>query len=152
MSDYIDIANTSWDEIPEKVLLPEGTWRLKLRSASFKEPKTENGKATVTFVYEPTMAMDDVDDEKLRAMGEDYDLGNNPIFYTIWLERQTDWHKVKDHINKHGVEASGNIQATFKSLRGREVLAFIGTRRFTPAGTDVVVETEDVSQFAPVDE
>lgn len=150
MSDYIDIATTSWDEIPEKKTLPVGTYLLRARSAKYNEPKEEGKNGSVVFVYEPRMPMDDVNDDDLAELGQDYDLANNTIFYRIWIERQTDWQTVKKHLAKHGVDVSGSIQDSFDAVKGKEVLAYLSTRTFTN-GAGETVEDNDASNFAPVE-
>lgn len=150
MSDYIDIQTASWDEIPEKKTLPVGTYLLKGRSAKYNPPKEDGKNGNVMFVYEPRQAMDDVDDDAFQELGSDYDLANNPIFFRIWIERQTDWQNVKRHLEKHGIDVSGGIQKSFEQFKGNEVLAYLSTRTFTN-GAGETVEDNDASNFAPVD-
>jgi hypothetical protein len=151
MSDYLDIAQTSWDEIPEVQTLPNGTYRLKARSASFKEPKEEGKNGSVLIVYTPTMAMDDVDEDQLAELakdGNEYDLANNTIFHRIWIERPTDWKTVQKHIAKHGVDLKNkSLQEGLEALKGSEVLAYLSSRTFTD-GAGETKEENVASQFA----
>jgi hypothetical protein len=153
MSDYLDIAATSWDEIPEVQTLPAGTFLLKARSAKYNEPKEEGKNGSVLIVYTPKMAMDDVDDDALAALaqdGQEYDLANNTIFHRIWIERQSDWKNVQKHIEKHGIAPKGSIQDGLNALKGTEVLAYLSSRTFTD-GAGETKEENVASQFAPVE-
>lgn len=146
---YEDLANRSWDEIPEEKLLPTGSWLLRGRNATIQAPKEEGKSPQALFVYEPKGPMDDVSDEELAALGGDYDTSMNRIFVRFWLETGKDYHAVRDHLKKHGVEGK-NLAEAMKNFKGSEVIAIIGQRSFT----DNMGQTKDentATNFTPVE-
>jgi len=131
--DYSEILNQAWDDIPDVKLLPGGSWRLKCENASYMEARDADSRASVLFVYAPVEPMVDVNQEEIDALGPDYALENNQIFYKIWLQRKADWDKVRKHIIKHGVELGPQLGVGLKSCKGAFVVAMIGQRTFNDA-------------------
>lgn len=128
---YEEILDTSWDDIPEVQLLPVGSWLLKVRNASFQPPKKEDQSASVLIVYTAKEPMDDVSDDELRALGEDYDFGENRLFQRFWYETGADKDNLRKHIEKHGVETKGlTLAESLKALKGMEVVAYVSQKSF----------------------
>lgn len=152
VQDYNDILNTAWDEIPEAKLLPGGTWLLRGKNASFQPPKEEGQNGKVLFFYIPVDPIE-VDQEALQELGEDYDVSENQIVYTIWIEGMRDWAKVRDHLAKHGIDDGSQTLADSlkKSFRGTQIVGHVGVRTFTPKGGGETRIENTVDNFAAVD-
>lgn len=149
MADYADILNKSWDEIPEVVPVPKGSYLLKGQNATFQPAKGEDGSPSVLFVYRVKEPMDDVDTGELEALGANYDLEANRIFTRFWINDGSDWDKVRKHLAKHGVPLKGNIADSLKEFKGAEVVAFVDQRNFTDnAGQSQTENT--AANFTPV--
>ena len=149
--DYEALMNGSWDDIPQPKMLPDGTWKLKLKGAAFKPSSQEGKSSTVLFIYAPKEAMDDVDAAALAALGDDYDLDLNKVFVRFWVESADDWNQVRRHLGKHGVKTEGkSIVASFKEAKGSEIFAFITTRDYVN-GQGIEVTENAAAQFAPVE-
>lgn len=140
MSDYADILKQSWDELPELVPLPQGSWLLRARGASYQPAKDADKSPTVTFIYSAKEPMDDVSQEELEALGSNYDVSSNRIFARFFVSDGADWDAVRKHLAKHGVEVKGKtIEESLKAIKGTEVIAYLGQRTYTNnAGQDVV--------------
>lgn len=152
MSDYADILQQSWDNIPEAKALPVGTYLLKARNASFQPPKSEDKKPVVLFVYQPKEAMDDVQSTELESLGENYDIADNRVFTRFFIESNADWDKVRKHIVKHGVDLKGkSLEDGLKSVANTEILAYLDQSTFTDKQTGEVRTQNDAKEFAPVD-
>lgn len=152
MSDYADILNQQWDEIPEVAVLPSGSYRLRARKASYQPAKSADGNPSFMFVYTVKEPMSDVSDDELAALGENYDVGANRIFTRIWVESNADMDNVRKHLAKHGVDAKGKtLQETLKEFEGKEVIAFLNQRTFTNNAGEQVL-TNEASQFAPTED
>jgi hypothetical protein len=149
---YEDILNQSWEVIPEAKLLPVGSYLLKLRNVTFLAPKQEGQNGRVLFFYVPKEPMDDVDVAEIEALGADYDIGENQVVFTKWIENNRDWQAVKQHIAKHGVEIDPKLSLadTFKAARNSEVIAYLDQRTFTRADGETVTENNP-TQFSPVE-
>ena len=135
---YSDILNTQWDDIPEPKVLPDGSYLLKLRNASYQPAKGE-GDPTVMFAYKVVEPMDDVPQDENDKLGNDYDYDLNTIFSRFWISNTADWAKVRKHLEKHGVDVSGKTPTeALKDARGSEVVAFLQQRSYTNnSGQDV---------------
>lgn len=136
---YTDIMKVAWGEIPEPKLLPVGSWLLQLRNVTFLEPREEGQKGRVLFFYTPRAPMEDVSEDDLAALGQDYDFGENQVTYTIWIESSRDWKRVREHIAKHGTEVDPalSIEENFKAVsKARpEIIGYLDQRSYqTNAG------------------
>ncbi len=152
MADYEDILNRSWDEIPEPQLLPVGSFRLKSRGATLIEAKDATQNDRVMFIYSAMEPLQDVDADALAEMG-DYDISQNRLFFTVWIESYADWDTVRKHIAKHSLaEVPGETpKETFNRMKGSEVIAWLDQRSFVAKSGDTV-ETNDPTQFAKVED
>lgn len=131
MTDYTEILSRSWDDIPEPKTLPVGSWRLRGRNAAFLPAKGE-ASPRVLFFYEAQEPMDDVDTVALDTLGADYDLAENDIVATFWVQRSKDWDAVRKHLALHGIETSGKSQKeTFDAFKGSEVIAYLNEKSYT---------------------
>lgn len=150
--DYEDILNRSWDEIPEPEILPVGSYRLKSRGATFMEAKSDSQNDRVMFIYSAMEPLPDVDADALAALG-DYDISQNRLFYTVWIEGVQDWDKVRKHILKHNLEVVEKETPfeTFKRMKGTEVIAWIDQRSYENKSGEMV-ESNDPTQFARVED
>lgn len=149
MSDYEDILNQSWDNIPQPKTLPEGSYLLKGRNASFQAGK-EGQSNSFLFVYQVREAMDDVDADKLAELGADYDMENNQVFHKVWVETSVDYDKVRKHLALHGIEAKGSIADTLKSFKGSQVIAYLKLRTYLDKSGQQIT-TNQAEQFAKVE-
>lgn len=148
--DYAEIANRSWDEIPEVQTLPVGSWLLKARNAVYM-PAKGDASPRILFFYTAKEPMDDVDDVALNQLGDDYDYADNDIVSTFWVERNKDWDAVRSHLAKHGIDASGKtVPETLKAFKGTEVIAVLGTKTYT-TGAGELKEENTASSFAAVE-
>ncbi len=149
--DYEDILNRSWDEIPEPQVLPVGSYRLKSRGATFMEAK-ESTSDRVMFIYNAMEPLPDVDADALGALG-DYDISQNRLFFTIWIESYADWDGVRKHIAKHGLEIvpGETPKETFSRMKGSEVIAWLDQRSYENKAGDMV-ESNDPAQFAKIED
>ena len=139
---YEEILSRGWDEIPEVRPLPTGSYLLKGRGAKY-HPAKGDGNPSILFVYTPMEPMDDVDDAELKALGANYDIKGNRIFYRAWLETGADWDTVRKHLAKHGIETKGkNISDSLGAFKGTEVVAHLGVRNYTNGAGDLVTENQ----------
>lgn len=151
MSDYADILSQSWDEIPEAKTLPQGSYLLRARSASYQPAKDVDKSPAVLFVYSAKEAMEDVDADEIAKLGDNYDIGANKIFSRFFVADKSDWDNVRKHIAKHGVDLKGlTIEESLKAVKGREVIAFLGQRSFTTNAGEAKEENVP-SNFTPVE-
>lgn len=149
--DYGDILNRSWNEIPEPQTLPNGSWVLKGRNASYVAAREEGKNSKVLFFYTPTEPTDDVDREALAELGDGYDISQNQIAYTIWIEFAKDWDKVRKHLAKHGVDVdSMTIDQSLKAFKNTIVVANLEQRSYTNNAGETVLENSP-SNFAAVE-
>lgn len=153
MSDgnYEDILQGGWDGVPEPKILPNGSWQLNLRNASFipKNEEDEKSKPRVLFFYTAQSPMQDVDDEELKKLG-DYEFENTDLVHTIYIERRVDWDKVKRHIALHsGVQLLDSIQDTLKKgVRNAKVIGYLNDQTYKDKRTGKMVTKNVVTEFA----
>ena len=153
MTDYTDILDRSWDDIPEPQLLPVGTWRLRSRNAVYKEAPSGDKDDYIMFVYSPTEPLDDVDVESLAELGE-YDYASNRLFVRFYVADMQDWNNVRKHMAKHtGADVSGEKtpRQSIKDFKGGEVNAYLGVRNYTDNAGEAREENV-ASQFRSVDD
>lgn len=137
-TNYADIANMTWDNIPEPKLLPDGSWLLRGRNAAYIAKK-ENLNARVLFFYQAKEPMSDVDQDALAALG-DYDVTENDIVKTFWIEKQSQWNDVKAHLELHGVDVKGqSIPDSLKAFKGSEVISYLIQKSINTANGPKVV-------------
>src|SRR5262245_26219114 len=117
-TDYADIANMSFDDIPEPKVLPDGVWILQGRNATYLKAKEEDQNDRVLFFYAVVGPTDSVSDEDLDEAGIDgeYDLALNQIVKTFWIDGPRAWKQVKAHMSMAGVEPKGNILEVLKEF------------------------------------
>lgn len=151
VNDYNDLLNASWDEIPEQKLTPNGSWLLRGKNASFVAPKGDaNGR--VLFVYSPKDPIEVDSDAIAELEAEGYDVGDNQLFYTVWIERNSDWDKVRKHLAKHGIDdSSQTIAQSLKAFRNTQVVGHVGVRTFTRKGSTETTIENTVDNFAAVE-
>lgn len=150
VSNYDDILDRSWDEIPEVETLPDGTYVLKGRNAAYSGPKTEGQNGKVLFFYKVDSPIE-VDAEALASLGADYDIRENEAVFTIWIEGMKDWDAVRDHLALHGVDVAdfANIRETLKKgFKGTKVAAQLSTNVYTNKTTNVTTISNVPSNFA----
>jgi hypothetical protein len=150
-TNYADIAGLSWDNIQEPKALPEGTYLLRLRNAVFQPSKEEGKSPRVMFVHVPREAMEDVSSDELSALGSDYDITENKIFTTVFIEDGSSWAKVKSILEKHGLKLKGKVDEDLKNAKGAEVLGYLKVDRFV-RGDGTAGENNKVDAFAAVEE
>lgn len=144
-TNYADILEQSWGNIPETQNLPKGSWKLKVNGMAFK-PETDNANARVLVVLKAVEPMDDVDEDallKLESNGNKYDYSQNRIFVTFWISDGADWQTVRVFLKKLGEDllTDKTITESFKAARGREIIAYLDQRTYTSKATgDEVTE------------
>lgn len=149
---YESILNRQWGNIPDTKLLPSGHWRLRVRFGFFRPPASEDVGPSVVFRYEPVRALDDVDEDQLAELGSDYDLSNSMFDHRMFFENDRDLREIERHMSKHGVTLQGGIsdKATYKPLRGMEIVAFVDKRSYTNKNGETI--TVNVAKnFQPVE-
>ena len=150
---YDDILDRSFDELQDDKLLPSGLWVLRLRNAHFMPPRQEGKSAQVLFFYYPVEPTDDVDQDELDALGEDYDFSENQIVFTAWIEGNRSWKDMMRHLKKHaGVDwDAGSIREIIKKgVKGSEVVARLGSETYENNFGELV-EKNTASDFRPLD-
>jgi hypothetical protein len=124
---YNDLMKTAWKDIPVAQVLPNGTWKLRCKSASYK-PAREEGKAdTVLIVYEAIEPMEDVSEDALAELGADYDYTMKPIFHRVWIKESQDMDRFRTLLAKHAIDTNdyeNGIEA-MKALKGTEVKGYL---------------------------
>ncbi len=140
--DYEALLDVGYDELPDPVLLPIGSWALKGRNTFVikNEDPTKNYIALVKFFYRATEPMKDVDDDELSAIDPgDYGTASLDPF-TIFIEGNGDWKKkVVPHLEKHGI-TRGSVRSMLEAFTGTDVTAYLGVRTFkTKEGDEVTV-------------
>ncbi len=135
---YEDLMNTVWDNIPTPKVLPAGSWRLRCRNAIAVQPKEEGKSGQIVFFYEAVEPMDDVQQDELQALGN-YDYGMTELsarFFVSPKDQQRDMHKVRLHLQKHGVEFGPGmtLQNTLKAARNTDVIAMVTAGPNTKTG------------------
>lgn len=147
---YESILTKSWDDIPEPELLPVGSYLLRCRNATYRPAKGDMS-AQVLFVYNPKEAMDDVDQDELTDLGE-YDITQNRLFATFWVEDNVDWAKVRTHIQKHGVDPAGqSIGESLKAMTATEIISYVRTENYENKQGETVTKNTP-TQFVSVDD
>jgi hypothetical protein len=149
-TNYGDIANLSWNNIQEPKALPQGSYLLRLRNVVFQPSKEEGKSPRVMFVHVPREAMDDVDTSELEALGENYDIKENKIFTTTFIEDGSSWYKVKTLLEKHGAKLSGNVQEDLKKAKNLDVMGYLKVKTFT-RDDGSVAQNNEVVEFSAVE-
>lgn len=147
---YSDIASLSWDNIPQPKTLPTGSWKLRARNATFLPAKSADSNPRVVIFFTPIEPMDDVDESRLSELGDGYDFAANQIVHNVFIEGPRDWANVRSLLEKMDVQVEGPVQETLKKVRGKEVIAYLGTRTFTDS-TGEPREENTAAQFAKID-
>lgn len=144
-----DILNRTWDEMPQEQILPVGNWRVKGKNMAYVLPKEEGKNPRVVAFITPVEPMDDVDIEKLRDLGEDYDFTTNQVTWTKWIERPKDWEGVKSLLSKFGVSSEGTLKEQMKAFKGHEAIAYLDQGSFKTRDGETVLENQP-KDFAPL--
>ena len=151
MTDYNEMLNRSWDEIPETRTLPVGSWLLEGRNIVYME-KSGTTNARALLFYKPLEPMTDVNVKELEALGKDYDLSNNDVVATFWLERNKDWEALREHLELHGINTKGKPQIeTFKAFKGSKIVSYLDVKNFKTKTGAMKEDNEPVS-FARFEE
>lgn len=143
MPDFEELANRSWDDIPEPKLLPKGHYKVVgLRIMHrLADPEDEKSKETVTPVYVVKEALDDVPMDALAELGDDYDLTCNKLYPRFWIESDADWGKVRKHLNAIGIDTTGRGMAeTFKAFEGSQAYCYLDHRTYKNRDGEMVTE------------
>lgn len=153
--DYDDILNRSWDEIPEPQILPAGDWLVAGANAALVKP-TEEGKSLKVLLSYTAKSPVAVDEDKLAELGE-YDISTSDLNYTIFVEKASDWDKVRKHLAIAGVPMEGAILnengklGFAKAFRGSEVVVELGERSFQNQAGETIWQNS-MSKFRTVTE
>lgn len=146
---YDEVLTRMWDDIPKPQFLPDGSWRFRCISAKAIAPKTSDQSTRVNFAMVPEEAMDDVDTHALQAMGENYDLEDNVIFVSVWLSRNGDYAKVRNILEKMGVNCEGRSLAdSLKDAKNREFIGHVGMGSYTNKATGEIRQENVITTFS----
>jgi len=152
VNDYEDIANRSWDDIPEPHTLPIGTWRLKAANASYAKAKSGDQNDRIMFFYRAVEPLGDVAEEALDDLGDNFDVTGEKILFQVWMEGSRDWDTVRRHLRMHEIDPSGRkVAETLKAFGGQEVFAYLGERSYTTKGGENRTENT-MTNFQPADD
>jgi hypothetical protein len=162
MSDdtYANYLDRGWDEIPEPVVLPGGTWTLQCKGVSFK--KGDAGKSDVfLFNYIPVSPGADVDEDALDSLGADYDFAMNRIFKRFFISETQDLKRLRDHMLRHQgfrmpegtiAEHMENIKPLRTALDGTMITAELVPNTYTNSSGDLIENNEVGRVFDPSDD
>lgn len=131
-SNYTDIAKT-WGNVPKEQILPDGSYKLRFLKASYIEAKQEDKSDRVNFSIQPREPLDDVPQDALDDLGEDYDVTQNRIYMSFFLERGADYARVADVLHKLGIDTpeTEDIKDTLKRVNKQEANGFVTSRTYT---------------------
>ena len=111
----------------------------------------------VKFFYSAAEPTDEVDEEELAELGEDYNFADSDVApYTVFVERPADIQKrVFPHIRKHGIEVvpTDNLETILKGCRkaNAQVFAWLSQNSYTTKDGETVEETAP-SNFLSVED
>lgn len=151
--DYESILNKSWGEIPEVQLLPAGSWLVRCRGASYVAPKTADQSPQLAFIYEAIEPMDDVDEEALTALGEDYSFSDNRLFHRFWFKTGADRQMVRNHLQKHGIDPDDyTVAESLKAVKGRDIIAVVAQETYKPKNGGDLITQNVIKAFSAYEE
>jgi len=149
-----EVLKRQWSDAPHEELLPNGNYLLRGRNATYRPSSNADNSDQILFAYGVKEPMSDVDDEELAAIGypNDYDVGQNEIFYRLWFDPQKgrDWDNLKAHLVKHGIDPKGNLEDSLKQFKGTEIVGTIEQRTYTDKAGQVH-PVNDAVGFSPVE-
>lgn len=130
--DLGNILDRTWEDFPEEQTLPDGTYKLVGRNAAYMPPREEGKNGKVVFFFIPKEPVEGgVDEDALASLGDDYDITENEVTTTIWIERNRDWRQVESVLKTLGVDTDGTtLKEQFKKVKGKEVLAYVKTQSY----------------------
>lgn len=136
------LMNKTYEDIPDEVGLPNGSYRLKVRNGTVVEPREagQSGKFMLFFI--PKQALSDVDPADLPD-----DITSAEVTAQVWLERPRDFKRAFDILQKIGVDTEGkNLREAAKAAKGHEVNAAVSTRSYLSNGVSrTSIEAKDFS-------
>lgn len=150
---YEDILKRQYGNIQKTKTLPTGSWELVCRNATFQIPDEDSSKnPSFLIAYAPVRAMDDVDEEALSALGDNYDVGENRVFTRMWYETGRDLEAFFAHVEKHGVDVTPEmtVEEALKALKGKKIVAYLGKRTYQNKMKQMVTDNEAESFTAVV--
>ena len=137
---YEAILARGWGEIPKPQFLPDGSYRFRCTGGKAHAPKTPDGSTRVVLGFEPQEAMEDVDSVALAALGDNYDISENVIWVTVWLQKATDYAKLRNIMEKCGLnlddyQGKDGFDNSLKAMKGMECHGYVitGTEK-SPSG------------------
>lgn len=145
------LLNKNWAAMPKKQLLPLGDWKYQHKGAGKFTPGKEGGSDRVTFVLVAKEPMENVDEDAIAELGDNYDYSLNTIFHTVFVGEAADWERVREVLEASGVELDGSIADSLKAVKGKSVVAYtkVNTRTDNRTGADIVENV--LSGFKPVE-
>lgn len=156
MSDYEDLLNKSWDEIPDPQNLPSGQWHVKGTNAALVKPREEGQSLKVLLTFRAVRPVN-VAEDLLEEMG-DYDFTANDLQYTQYIEGAADLAKLRKLLAKSfGIEVEGGIidgngKLSFaKAFRDAEAIAEIGERSYQDSNGNTVFQNT-IGKFQAIEE
>lgn len=153
MSNYEDILNRPWGDLPEPQTLPEGSWLLRGVFLKFNGGDEENNKPPfVNLGFRAEEAMDDVSADDLAALGENYDVGAGLIFKRLNLDGQDGWEQLRTIQKKMGAyDPSKSPVDGAKDFNGKAVVGYLKVRKYTDKNTGEEKTVNDIVSFMPAE-
>lgn len=152
MTDYTDLLNKSWDEVPKAQILPVGWYVLDGRGGKLVAGD-ENRSSKVLFFYGVVEPTDDVDEDALAELGDDYDVSINRLTAQLWFEEQGDIDKVRSWLEAHGTDMSGTIADTIKEgTKNVRVLGYIDHRAYEDSASGEMKTAMDLKNIRPLED
>ncbi len=152
MLDYNDLANMTFADLPDEKELPDGNWLLQKRNGAVLAPKEEGDKIRVVLFFNVVAAGDDIPEDALAELGDDYDLAMNQIVKTWWIETTRDWKEPKKVLSLLGVDVTSKdtdiIEAVKSGGNGNKVWAYLTKKSFTHKQTGETRTDTVPSNFA----
>jgi hypothetical protein len=121
------LLHKNWDEIPQSAILPDGTFRYKVRGMKLKAGG-DNYSPSINLAATPLAPMEDVDVDAYAALGDNYDPSVNVVYKKFWLSEAKDFDELRKFLAKINVETAGkDLEASLKETKGRTFLGYTTT-------------------------
>lgn len=154
MTNFEEILNRGFDELPEPKPLPNGKYLLKGRFAGafeYENKDTGDVGARISITDEVVKPYDaDTAAAAEAELGKDGWKGK-AVESTFYVTNMEEERKVWDHLAKRGIEVNGkSLEDALKEVRGTTIVGSVRTRNYedkdgNAAWRNFTVKTEPVS-------
>ncbi len=147
---YEETLNRQWADVPKDVILPAGSYRLKLNKVKNDKPKEDGDVEKVLFIYSVVEPCDDVDVAAFQALPAK-DVQALALMRDFWLRGGRDYRALTQHMVKHGVDISkcSKRDEAYPMLAGSEIIAFIEPENYVSKKTGEAGTANRLRDFAP---